>query len=128
MIANTLPEPEHVTALRNQLRRFVAERSPRSLPSSGQPRPNGKVGTVVSETGPCCATPSVSASQASVIPTPDGRSIRTPSGSTGRAPRRSHSRQVKVCAVAACRSSTTHATPDAPIDTVRRIRDTSNAG
>lgn len=29
MIANTLPEPEHVTALRNQLRRFVAEKAPR---------------------------------------------------------------------------------------------------
>ena len=29
MIANTLPEPEHVTALRNQMRRFVAEKAPR---------------------------------------------------------------------------------------------------
>ena len=29
MIANTLPEPEHVAALRNQLRRFVAEKAPR---------------------------------------------------------------------------------------------------
>lgn len=29
MIENTLPEPEHVTALRNQLRRFVAEKAPR---------------------------------------------------------------------------------------------------
>ncbi len=29
MIENTLPEPEHVTALRNQLRRFVTEKAPR---------------------------------------------------------------------------------------------------
>ncbi len=29
MIENTLPEPEHVTALRTQLRRFVAEKAPR---------------------------------------------------------------------------------------------------
>jgi hypothetical protein len=29
MIANTLPEAEHVTTLRNQLRRFVAEKAPR---------------------------------------------------------------------------------------------------
>lgn len=29
MIANTLPEPEHVTVLRNQMRRFVTEKAPR---------------------------------------------------------------------------------------------------
>ncbi|MBX3510268.1 MAG: acyl-CoA/acyl-ACP dehydrogenase [Hyphomonadaceae bacterium] len=29
MIANTLPEPDHVAALRDQLRRFVAEKAPR---------------------------------------------------------------------------------------------------
>lgn len=29
MIENTLAEPEHVTALRNQLRRFVTEKAPR---------------------------------------------------------------------------------------------------